>query len=300
MSQEQVKSYEYSAKTVDAAIEEGLHQLGLTADRVTVDVLNKGSRGILGIGSEAARVRLIPIVKAPTPVAPIPVPLPAPAPVVDPAPPAPVEPSPAASAPEAPEAPAVVDEPAASVPVPAPAPAPAQASRNQSFDNDDDSGDVAEDPAALESLSVELLSKMLTLMSLDAHVVPTWESGSDGRSTLVLDIQGRDLSVLIGRYGKTLASMQYLLRLMINQQLRQWPSVVVDVEQYKAKRKSRLTQMAHRIADQVVESGQSVAMEPMPAADRRLIHLALRDHAGVFTQSVGEDERRKVQILLKK
>ncbi len=106
--------------------------------------------------------------------------------------------------------------------------------------------------------------------------------------------------MLIGRYGKTLASMQYLLRLMINQQLRQWPSVVVDVEQYKAKRKSRLTQMAHRIADQVVESGQSVAMEPMPAADRRLIHLALRDHPGVFTQSVGEDERRKVQILLKK
>ncbi len=77
MSQEQAKSYEYSAKTVDAAVEEGLRQLGLTADRVTVDVLNKGSRGILGIGSEAARVRLTPIVetpvvKAPTPVPPIP------------------------------------------------------------------------------------------------------------------------------------------------------------------------------------------------------------------------------------
>jgi spoIIIJ-associated protein len=197
-----------------------------------------------------------------------------------------------------PEAPVAAEEPAASAP--APTPAPAQASRNQNFDNDDDSGDVAEDPAALESLSVDLLSQMLGLMNLNAQVVPTWETGSDGRSTLVLDIQGRDLSVLIGRYGKTLASMQYLLRLMINQQLRQWPSVVVDVEQYKAKRKSRLTQMAHRIADQVVASGQSVAMEPMPAADRRLIHLALRDHPGVFTQSVGEDERRKVQILLKK
>ncbi|MBP7963066.1 MAG: Jag N-terminal domain-containing protein [Caldilineaceae bacterium] len=296
MSQEQAKSYEYSAKTVDAAIEEGLHQLGLTADRVTVDVLNKGSRGILGLGSEAARVRLTPIVKAPTPVTPIPAP--APAPVVEAAPPAPVEPSPAASTPQAPKAPVAVDEPSVSIPVPTPAPA--QASRNHNFDNEDDSGEVAEDPAALESLSVNLLSQMLTLMSLDAHVVPTWENGSDGRATLILDIQGRDLGVLIGRYGKTLASMQYLLRLMINQQLRQWPSVVVDVEQYKAKRKTRLTAMAHRIADQVVESGQSVAMEPMPAADRRLIHLALRDHPGVFTQSVGEDERRKVQILIKK
>ncbi len=298
MSQEQAKSYEYSAKTVDAAIEEGLHQLSLTADRVTVDVLNRGSRGILGIGSEAARVRLTPIVKAPTPATPIPVPVSAPAPLVEVVPPAPVEPSPAASPSAAPKAPPAVDEPSVSVPVPTPAPA--QASRNQNFDNDDDSGEVAEDPAALESLSVNLLSQMLTLMSLDAHVVPTWENGSDGRATLILDIQGRDLGVLIGRYGKTLASMQYLLRLMINQQLRQWPSVVVDVEQYKAKRKTRLTAMAHRIADQVVESGQSVAMEPMPAADRRLIHLALRDHPGVFTQSVGEDERRKVQILIKK
>lgn len=299
MSQEQPKSYEFSAKTVDAAVEDGLRQLGLTADQVTVDLLNRGSRGILGIGSEAARVRLTTIVKAPAPVAPIPVPYPA-TPVVEAAPPAPVEPSPVEPSPvvSAPETAVVADAPVAPAPTPAPAPAPT--SRNQSFDNDDDSGEVADDPAALESLSVDLLSKMLTLMNLDAHVVPAWESGSDGRSTLILDIQGRDLGVLIGRYGKTLASMQYLLRLMINQRLRQWPSVVVDVEQYKAKRKSRLTAMAHRIADQVVESGQSVAMEPMPAADRRLIHLALRDHPGVITQSVGEDERRKVQILLKK
>ena len=190
MSQEQAKSYEYSAKTVDAAIEEGLHQLSLTADRVTVDVLNRGSRGILGIGSEAARVRLTPIVKAPTPATPIPVPVSAPAPLVEVVPPAPVEPSPAASPSAAPKAPPAVDEPSVSVPVPTPAPA--QASRNQNFDNDDDSGEVAEDPAALESLSVNLLSQMLTLMSLDAHVVPTREKSSAGRGAVSMDVRGLD------------------------------------------------------------------------------------------------------------
>jgi spoIIIJ-associated protein len=163
----------------------------------------------------------------------------------------------------------------------------------------EETGDAADsDELTLEELAADLLSEMLSLMNLDARVVPAWDDSEDHR-TLVLDIQGRDLGVLIGRHGSTLASIQYLLRLMINQRLKAWPSVVVDVEQYKANRKDRLTQMAMRMAEQVMESGQPIAMEPMPPADRRLIHLALRSHPSVYTRSTGDDDRRKVQILLK-
>ena len=121
----------------------------------------------------------------------------------------------------------------------------------------------------------------------------------EDEAAIYLNLIGDDLGDLIGRHGETLSSMQYLVRLMVNQKLHRWTNIVVDVDGYKDRRADKLTQMALRMAAQVVETGKSVSLEPMPANERRLIHIALRDHPQVHTESIGEDTRRKIQILLK-
>jgi spoIIIJ-associated protein len=105
---------------------------------------------------------------------------------------------------------------------------------------------------------------------------------------------------LIGRRGETLNNLQYLVRLMVNQRLHRWKNIVVDVEGYRRRRMEHLAQLALRSAQQVAQTGRALALEPMPASERRIIHLTLRDHPDVITESSGEGERRKVQILPRK
>ena len=139
-------------------------------------------------------------------------------------------------------------------------------------------------------------------MGFEAEVIAEWrERDADNEHRyLLLDLQGRDLSPLIGRRGDTLGNMQYLLRLMINQRLHRWKNIVVDVEGYRQRRIEHLSQLALRLAQQVVQTGRPMSLEPMPANERRIIHLTLRESADVFTESVGEGARRKVQILPRK
>jgi spoIIIJ-associated protein len=116
----------------------------------------------------------------------------------------------------------------------------------------------------------------------------------------VLNIVGDDLGVLIGRQNETLSAMEFITRLAVNQQSHSRSQFTVDVGGYRAKRAEALRKLAIRMADQCVQSGRTVALEPMPPAERRIIHMALRDHPKVFTQSVGEGDRRKVTIVPKK
>lgn len=153
----------------------------------------------------------------------------------------------------------------------------------------------------LERMAADMLGTMVRLMGFDAQVNAIWQEADqpEGERHLLLDIHGHDLSPLIGRRGETLASIQYLVRLMVNQRIKSWKNIVVDVDHYKERRVTQLTQLAHRMAEQVVQSGRAVSLEPMPANERRIIHLALRDHAAVYTQSSGEGDRRKVHIVAK-
>jgi spoIIIJ-associated protein len=114
---------------------------------------------------------------------------------------------------------------------------------------------------------------------------------------MVLNITGQDLGVLIGRRGETLRTLQYLVRLMVSHRLKHWTNLVVDVEHYRVRRRQTLEKLALRVADQVAKEGRTQALEPMPAYERRLVHIALRKHSHVTTQSVGEGERRKVTIV---
>lgn len=292
----------FTGKSVDEAIAEGLRALGLSADAADIEVISRGSRGIFGLGSEPAQVRITrrsPQVTAPQVTAPQP-----------PTPPAAVDAMKeettlvaAASAPEALAATPVV--PAASAETDAPTPQADEPHGDEPHGDEEVAGDepsTPEEDAQLAALATELLSRLVELMGFEAEVIAAWrEPDADNEHRyLLLDLQGRDLSPLIGRRGDTLGNMQYLVRLMINQRLHRWKNIVVDVEGYRQRRMEHLSQLALRSAQQVAQSGRPLSLEPMPANERRIIHLTLRDHAEVFTESTGEGARRKVQILPRK
>jgi spoIIIJ-associated protein len=153
-----------------------------------------------------------------------------------------------------------------------------------------------EEKQKARALAKELLENLLSLMNISASVEEK-ESHEEGATPIGFNIIGEDLGILIGRRGNTLASLQYIVFLMVSQQLKAHAPVSVDVEGYKERRKESLEHLSKRMAERVVATGQAVTMEPMPANERRIIHLALRDYPGVITESIGDGDDRKVTIV---
>lgn len=119
------------------------------------------------------------------------------------------------------------------------------------------------------------------------------------RSMILIEITGKDLSILIGRRAETLNALQYITSLILNQQMGKWMPLMIDVQGYRFRRERQLRQMARRLADQVIQTGRKQVLEAMPANERRLIHLELRYHPFVTTESVGDEPNRRTTILLK-
>jgi spoIIIJ-associated protein len=144
-----------------------------------------------------------------------------------------------------------------------------------------------------------VLETLLTKMGLVVTVVPPdkpFVEGEEATAPIVLDIRGDDLGILIGRRGQTLSCLQYIVRLIIGSQMKAWVPIIVDVEGYKQRRYEALQALAWRMADQVKAKGVPFTLEPMPAYERRIVHLALAENPDVTTQSIGEGEARKVVI----
>ncbi len=150
-------------------------------------------------------------------------------------------------------------------------------------------------------LAQATLQELLEKMQVAATVSAAWgeQQADDDERPLMLDVQGDDLSILIGRKGETLAALQYVTRLLVGKQLSRSPNLIVDVESYRRRRQDQLRHMAQRIAEQVIQRQRPMSLEPMPPDERRIIHLELRDHPSVRTESIGEGNRRKVTILPK-
>lgn len=252
---------EMIAPTVDEAIELGLEQLGLPQDAVEIEVLDTGSKGIFGIGNRQARIRLIVGGKTP-----------------------------------------VVEE------------------KSEALVSEEDEEDVefsmteiakSEKPAApstpideetaldvTQHVVEDLIEKMRVHATVTTEMMPEGEHQSG--PVIHVDVQGNDLSILIGRQAETLNAIQYITSLIVAKELGQWVTILVDVQGYRARRENQLRKLARRLADQAVQTGRRQVLEPMPANERRYIHLELRDHPDVSTESIGEEPNRKVTISPKR
>jgi spoIIIJ-associated protein len=150
-------------------------------------------------------------------------------------------------------------------------------------------------PEALEA-GREILAQLLGHMGLSVSV--SVETGDTSKLDVRGDEQSKEaLGALIGRKGERLSALQHLVNLMLSRKLGAWTRVLVDVEDYRGRRERQLREIATRAAEKVRESGKMLQLEPMPALERRWIHLALRGDADVATQSIGEEPHRRVVIL---
>jgi spoIIIJ-associated protein len=165
--------------------------------------------------------------------------------------------------------------------------------------SDEPAAPTIEDDEEILRVSHETVTELLERMGLKADVQAHWGEASTptGIRPLLIDVRGQDLSILIGRRGETLSALQYITRLIVGKELRKPVPVVIDVEGYRARREQQLRQLAQRLAQQTIERGRTMVLEPMPANERRIIHIELRDHPQVYTESVGEGDKRKVTII---
>jgi len=240
---EMERTIETTGTDVDAAVAAGLANLNVERDAVEIEVLDEGSRGVLGIGAREARVRLTlkpvagaPVEKgAPDPAAPL-------HPAVEPAQPENTE---------------------------------AQVGRG-----------------ILEDLLPQMGIKGARIGIRQAE-----PAAGEGEPPWILEVSGPGTDALIGRRGKTLAALQHITRLMVGQETASRANLIIDVEGFKARREKTLRGLAVRMAEQAMRTNRKVVLEPMPPHERRIIHLALRDHPRVTTESIGEGKRRKVTII---
>lgn len=161
--------------------------------------------------------------------------------------------------------------------------------------------DVGDENYPLE-LARHVVEELINRMKVYAQVEASYIEPSNGRDErqILVDISGEDLSILIGRRSEVLNALQYITSLIISKELGHWVPLMIDVQGYRFRREKQLKQLAQRMADQAVKSGRSQVLEPMSAGERRIIHLELRDHEQVVTESVGEEPNRKVTIQLKR
>ena len=146
-----------------------------------------------------------------------------------------------------------------------------------------------EDHAALK-----FLDEVTKEMGLDLSI-----KAKAGKETLYIDIQGKDSGTIIGKRGQTLDAIQYLTSLVVNKDQSDYTRVVVDAENYRAKREKTLELLANRLAKKVTKTKRSVKLEPMNPYERKVIHATLQNHPYVITRSEGQDPYRRVIIELK-
>jgi spoIIIJ-associated protein len=254
---------EVIAPTVEEALSKGLEELGLTAADVSVEVLDSGGKGFLGLGKRQVRVRLT------------------------------VNGEPGLAPSKQVEVESVADAPPPpkkkTTPVdPKPAPVKKSVSSAPKEEDGEDS---------LLQFSEEVVSRLLSLMKLDATTSARYDAPDrEGRKSVYVEVKGKDLGVLIGRRGETINAFQRIAALIVSKEMSRWVRLSVDVGGHRSRREQQLRRMARQMAQQVASTGRRQNLEPMPANERRIVHMELQNHPEVFTNSIGEDPQRKVQI----
>ena len=150
--------------------------------------------------------------------------------------------------------------------------------------------------------AAQTVDDMLRILGIDAEISirePLTHGDGLGSALAVIDIKGDDLGLLIGRRGDTLVALQYLVNLILARRYPGKGGVTIDVEHYRHRNEERIIALAQRMADRVRQTGTPITLEPMSAAERRLVHITFADDPELETNSIGEGENRKVVIRLK-
>jgi len=159
-----------------------------------------------------------------------------------------------------------------------------------------ESEEEGEEPEEV-SIARETIKIILEKMRVSADVSVKLGEGDDNRiAPVLIDIEGNDLSFLIGRKAETINALQYITSLIVGRELGRWVPLQIDVQNYRKRREDELRKLARRIAEQVVGTGRKQTLEPMPPNERRIVHIELKNNPNVETESVGEEPRRKVTI----
>lgn len=266
---------ELIAPSVDEAIQNGLAELGLSREEVDIEILDEGNRGLFGLGVRQARVRLT------------------------------VKHAQAEDRDLVQALKEIGDSPS---------------DETEDFDESDEfdvfeeipEDEIEQEPIEGEMMSAqslmddlafqvvretvsELLDKLGFSADIDIHYGETDERHP--RAPILVDIHGEDLSMLIGKRAETMNALQYIAGLIVGKELGRSVTLVIDIEGYRERRYSQVRQIARRMADQAIKTGRRQFLEPMPANERRIVHMELRENPDVRTESTGEDPYRKVTIV---
>ena len=120
------------------------------------------------------------------------------------------------------------------------------------------------------------------------------------KDKITFQVHGEDLGILIGKHGQTLDAIQYLTNLVANKEVHRRCQIVVDVENYRSRREETLIQLAHRLGAKVRRTRQKIALEPMNAFERKIIHVALQNEKHIKTDSEGQEPYRHIVIYYKR
>src|SRR5512146_3222567 len=305
---------EFTGKTVEEALKAARDSFGAGLDDLDFEILTPGSRGVLGMGAEPARIVAAPRAAlggaAPKREAAAAVPLPPPPPRRDDRrgerPPRHDErpprrdDRPREDRPRREERPPRRDDRR-----PVSRGGSADLSASEAAEVAAARGSLATERADLEASEASpeaLAAGKAILEQLMQHlgfvVRVEVETGETSRLNVVADGDEKEaLGALIGRKGERLSALQHLVNLMLSKRMGGWTRVLVDVEDYRGRRERQLHDLAMRAAGRVAETGKMLQLEPMSALERRWIHMSLRDHAGVATQSIGEEPNRRVVLV---
>lgn len=251
---------EKKAKTVEGAVALALEELQITEDKVNIEIIEEPKKSLFGMfGGKPAVVRVV--VKEEAPVSAV-----------------------AEAVPEVPVAAAVVKEKK-----------PAPAAQTVVAAEPVKEKDPADTEKAVSAAKVFLQE---VFKSMKMEIVMERFYNKNDEST-VLKLHGPGMGILIGKHGQTLDALQYLTNLVANKHSQERVRIVVDVEDYRERRKETLVRLAQRLADKVRRSGEKVVLEPMNPYERKIIHMTLQNDRKLITYSEGEEPNRKTVIALK-
>ncbi len=287
MNERHRRSVTVSARTVDEAIDDAARELGVPRESLDITVITEGSKGFLGMRAENARILAMVVGEAAATVM---------APSAHTSTAVSSERHGASAAPSAPTARAGVGD--------ADETGETQDGAFELGDEYDDETprDGADEPGRrarqheeTAALAQDILENLLRGMNIQARV--SVRTMSD---PIVLDVETDNGGLIIGRRGETLSALQYLVNVLIGKRTRRWTKVVIDVEHWRDRREETLRALALRQADRVRQQQRPVALDPMPAGERRIIHVTLQDQHDVETHSEGEEPNRRLVITLKR